>query len=254
MKFLYSFLLIIVSQINLANAQNYEKIEVACGVFPPFKMDSKYTPGVDLEVISAALGAVGKVVNYSFYPYKRAYAFVKSGQIAALCGCSYRPEREKYFEFSDLVGTLSQGIFLKNSYAGPPIRTLQDLQKLSVATMRGYALQRELANLEIKNLGVLNDHQLLQMLLNKRIDAIYAYRGVIRYEQKKMNNNELLTYFEISSQPNYVCISKAAQNSKKLQTTLARAYGSSGKMVSTSKFGINISPIISFFSSNRNLF
>ncbi|MEH6402972.1 MAG: transporter substrate-binding domain-containing protein [Sneathiella sp.] len=214
MKFAPLFLLIFAYPISLANAQDIDKINIACGVFPPFKMEDTLSPGVDLEVISAAFGAIGKVANFSFYPYKRAYAFAKSGQVDALCGCSYRPEREEIFEFSDLLGTLSQGIFLNNSYTGPTVATLKNLQGMSVATVRGYALQKELERSGIKNVGVLDNHQLLQLLLNKRVDAIYAYRDVIRYEQQKLDASEKLTYFEISSQPNYVCVSKAVKNSE----------------------------------------
>ena len=85
---------------------------------------------------------------------------------------------------------------------------------MSVATVRGYTLQKELVRSDIKNLGVLDNRQLLQLLLNKRVDAIYAYRDVIRYEQQKLETSEKLSYFEISSQPNYVCVSKAVENSE----------------------------------------
>jgi|GEM_PF-4683867 len=47
-----------------------------------------------------------------------------------------------------------------------------------------------------------------------KIDAIYAYQDVIRYELTKMNMRDRLRYIEVSSQPNYVCVSKAIQNSE----------------------------------------
>lgn len=222
MKILLSFSVFLFIQLSTTTAFASDILNFSCGDFPPFTIKNKNIPGIDIEIITAALTSVGRTAEYKFYPFKRAYELVKNGQADSLCGCSYRPEREKHFVFSDLIGNLSQGIFLNSTYAGSPIKSLQDLNTLSVATVRGYALQKELNNAGIKNLGVLDDHQLLTMLLNKRIDAIYAYRDVVQYKQKMMNVAENLTYFEISTQPTYVCISRTIPNSESLERDISR--------------------------------
>ncbi len=180
----------------------------ACSHFPPYLIENGDNQGINIDLISAAFAATGQKTEFNFYPWKRAYQLVKDGQAHSLCGCSYRPDREKIFLFSDMLGHISQGVFRKSASDNRLISKLEDLNGLSVATIRGYALQKELEARNIPNTGVLGEKQLVKMLLSERIDSIYAYKDVILYDMALLGKTEPLDYSELSSQPHYLCFSR----------------------------------------------
>lgn len=205
---------------NSAFSADDKIVNMACGTFPPYKINNAERPGIDVEVMKAAWSAVGKKSSFQFFPWKRAVILTTNGSVDGLCGCSYRPEREQKFRFSDIMGHHSQGIFIKTKNKEISIKSVADLNGLSIATVRGYAIQKELDASGIKNVGVLDHKQLVSMLLNDRVDAVYAYRDVFYYNLNKLNSSSQIRYFELNSQPYYVCISRAIPNSKDITTNL----------------------------------
>lgn len=215
--FLTTYLLLFVTALQ---AQEKRSINLACGPFPPFKIENSDKPGIDIDVIKASFLAVGRETKYSFFPWKRAVALTSNGSVDGLCGCSFTPERETSFRFSDIMGHHSQGIFTKSNRVGPRIKSLKDLKKLSVATVRGYVIQSELKALGIENVGVLDHRQLVSMLLNDRVDAVYAYRDVFLYNLMRESDSDLIDYIELKSQPYYACISRAIPDSVSITNDL----------------------------------
>ncbi|WP_028878857.1 substrate-binding periplasmic protein [Terasakiella pusilla] len=187
--------------------------QMACTNFPPFKIESKDTgtphSGIDLEVIEHAFAITNQKVAFNFYPWKRAVTMVQHGKAHALCGCDYRAEREAEYIYSDMVGFHSQGVFIPADSAIKSIHNLQELAGKTVGTVRGYALEKTLADIpDIKIAPANNGDQLLRQLVNKRVDAIYAYRDVIFYHQKLNKETTDIRYFELKSLPYYVCFSR----------------------------------------------
>lgn len=186
---------------------------LACTNFPPFKIESTTTgaphSGIDLDIIEQAFGVTGQTVSFDFYPWKRAVAMVQKGKAHALCGCDYRPEREEEYIYSDMVGFHSQGVFVTADSPITDVQSLHDLSGKTIGTVRGYALEKTLADMpNIKIAPANNGDQLLSQLLNKRVDAIYAYRDVILYRQKLSTHAGDIRYFELKSLPYYVCFSR----------------------------------------------
>ncbi|MBL4908038.1 MAG: amino acid ABC transporter substrate-binding protein [Sneathiella sp.] len=216
MKYFFASLIASVFLLSFAHAEENRHLHMACGAFPPYKIDNQEKPGIDIELMQAAWSVTKWKADYEFYPWKRAVALSKSGEADGLCGCSYRVEREEDYRFSDVMGLHSQGVFVKNKAFNEPIRSIRDLQGKTVATVRGYAVQKELDALGINNTGVLDDKQLVSMLLNDRVDAIYAYRDVVLYALDKQDKVNQVVYHEISSQPYYVCISRAVPDSRQI--------------------------------------
>ena len=205
---------------KVAYAEENKPITMAFGSFPPYKIDNADKPGIDIDVMKAAWLAMGRRSSFDFFPWKRAVALTSDGTVDGLCGCSYTPDREKIFRFSDIMGNHSQGVFVRRGKSGITINSITDLNDLSVATVRGYATQKELDSLGIENVGVLDHSQLVKMLVNRRIDAVYAYRDVFLYDIHKKNQTELVTYYELKSQPYYVCISRSIPNSQEITNAL----------------------------------
>ncbi|MCG8492329.1 MAG: transporter substrate-binding domain-containing protein [Sneathiellales bacterium] len=206
-----------------ANAQRQsEAVRFACSNFPPYNIETGGNRGISVEVISAAMRTAGIPIKFEFFPWNRAFSLVRRGEYDALCGCSYRQEREGIFAFSDTLGNVSQGVFRRPETSNITVRTLADLQKVNVATIRGYALQKELELAKIKTTPVDDEAQLIRMLISEHVNAIYAYRDTILYDLGRMNISTPLDYTEISAQPHYVCFSKINPEFKYLQQKFNR--------------------------------
>ncbi|MEH6475146.1 MAG: transporter substrate-binding domain-containing protein [Sneathiella sp.] len=188
----------------------------ACSIFPPFITGDQTDPGITPEILEAALTSVGRTSNFQNFPWKRAFKLTETGNADALCGCSYSADREDNFHFSDTLGVHSQGLFFTNEFEGEATGNLNKLKASRVATVRGYAIEKELEKNGITSIGVVDNSQLLKILLKQRVDAIYTYRDVIRFELKKQSLGTKLSYFELSSQPFYSCFSKKIPNSNAL--------------------------------------
>ncbi|MFT6558698.1 substrate-binding periplasmic protein [Sneathiella sp.] len=183
-------------------------LKFACNHFPPYNFKNQTASGMNVDVIKAALANQGRKASFDFFPFSRAMALVKNGDYDAVCGCSYREERETSFFFSDMLGNISQGVFRKKKNAEQSINSLSKLKGQTVATITGYVLQKELNENDIENVGVKDEIQLIRMLESDRVKNIYAYRDIILYDLNLMGLELPLDYSEISTQPNYVCISR----------------------------------------------
>jgi len=201
-----------------ANAQRQaEPVRFACSNFPPYNIATGSDRGISVEVISAAMRTAGISPKFDFFPWNRAYSLVRRGEYQALCGCSYRPEREGLFAFSDTLGNVSQGVFRLPASNNKSVQTLSDLESQNVATIRGYALQKELELAKVTTTPVDDEGQLIRMLISKHVNAVYAYRDNILYHLNRMGISKQLEFSEISSQPHYVCFSKVNPEYEYLQ-------------------------------------
>jgi polar amino acid transport system substrate-binding protein len=185
-------------------------IKLACTDFPPFKIKKDITSpdhhGIDLDVIKAAFAIDGYNVDFDFYPWKRALETARAGQVDGLCGCNFRPEREQQFIYSEKVGEISVGIFVNKESSLNEITDLDQLSGLSVGAVRDYATHKQLQEYpNIKIVDANDERQLLRLLLAGRIDAIYTFRDVVYYRMAQNNNTSTIRYYELNSEPYYLC-------------------------------------------------
>ncbi|WP_417820170.1 substrate-binding periplasmic protein [Terasakiella sp.] len=218
MKFAGCFLLLI---IFLANASWADTVELACTDFPPYKIKKDTSnpdhQGIDIDIIEAAFAVDGYDVDFNFYPWKRALETARIGQIDGLCGCNFRPERNKEFIYSEKVGDISLGVFLKNDSPLAKITDLKQLSGLIVGAVRDYAPHKKLQEYEdIKVVDGNDERQLLRLLQAGRIDAIYTFRDVIYYRMAQDNNKAAIRYDELNSEPYYLCFSRNGAQSTQI--------------------------------------
>ena len=189
-------------------------INMACSPFAPYKIGTaeQGREGIDVEVMRAAFAQSGHEISTTFYPWKRSKKLVETGQADGLCGCSYLPEREEVFRFSDLLGNHSQGVFLANGVELERFDSLEDLRGLTVAAVRGYAPHQELLDHGIKVQEATDDQQLLSMLQNERVQAIYSYRDIVLYTMSHQGGSGNVQYRELNSQPYYLCFSEELED------------------------------------------
>ena len=195
------------------NALDNRPVRLACNVFPPQKIAlpaATEFPGYDLEIIQAAFLAQGLTTEFSFFPWKRAYLLVKSGQYDALCSCSWLPGREADFWFSEEMGRVAKGVF---SLAGQDYTSIDDLRGKSVGVVSGYNLEDELKTAGVFNIhSVVSDDLLLNLLIYKRVDAIYSYESTIRALIKKQELSVPVHFHELESAPYYLCVTRASKD------------------------------------------
>ena len=190
-----------------------DPVKLACTSFPPFKIQDETGQrlGIDVDVARMALEVAGYKAEFSFYPWKRTVRMAEQGEVDGLCGCSYLPAREAAFVFSDILGIHSQGVFLAHQAERKQIASLDDLAGLAVGAVRGYAVIQDLKGLNIEVFEVNDDHQLLRMLMAGRVDAVYTYRDILLYNYALSGTRGDIHYYEISSQPYYLCLSRKTE-------------------------------------------
>ena len=197
-----------------SNALESRPVRMACNVFPPQKIalpSETDFPGYDLELIQAAFLAQGLTTEFGFFPWKRAYLLVKSGEYDGLCSCSWLPEREADFLYSQEMGRVAKGIFSLDlqSYA-----QLSDLRGKSVGVVSGYNLEDELRSAGVFNIqSVISDDLLFNLLSYRRVEVIYSYESTIRALMKKQQSDEVINYSELESAPYYLCVTRAGKDS-----------------------------------------
>jgi len=195
-------------------AEEIKPIEMGCNTFPPLKIDdlTGEAPGIHVEILQAAFAEAGLDFKYSFFPWKRAYSMAAKGRLDGLCSCSYRQDREPFFWFSEEIDSTSVGIItLKRNEKA--FKSLAELHHLEVGVVRGYNLENELKEEGITYFSANNENQLLAMLVERRIDAIFSFEKPIRYYARAIKSRPKLAFSIFRVSPVYVCFSKKRQRS-----------------------------------------
>jgi PAS domain S-box-containing protein len=105
--------------------------------YPPFCIvDENGKPsGFSVELMRAALGAMGRDVSFKTGPWSRVKAWLAKGEVQALPLVGRTPERENLFDFTFPYMSLHGAIVVRKNTTD--IRNLQDLDGRQVAVMAG---------------------------------------------------------------------------------------------------------------------
>ncbi len=219
-----SLLLILLSS-GYVTADTNRPITMACSSFPPYKIENPGAgpKGIDVDIMLEVFALAERKVDYQFYPWKRAVKLVEQGKVDGLCGCSYHPDRDQHFIFSDILGQLSQGVFLSDKVSLNEFNSVADLKDLSVASVRGYAVHKELIENGINAYEATNDDELLTLLENGRVDAVYSYRDTVLFALANRGKSGHVTYRELVSNPYYFCFSKKSDQAQSILSDVNRA-------------------------------
>ncbi len=151
----------------------HQTVNITVGEWPPYLSEKMENGGILMEIISEAFSLEGIKAEYKFYPWKRAYDYVKEGKHDASPGWTKTPERETLFYFSDPV-FISQGVFFHLKSKPFDWKTVDDLKKFKMGGTIGYNYGEMIQGAEatgyISMDRVATDKQNLKKLLAKRID------------------------------------------------------------------------------------
>ncbi|MFP4475619.1 MAG: PAS domain S-box protein [Desulfatibacillaceae bacterium] len=148
--------------------------------YPPFCLVNERgeADGFSVELLRAALAAMGREVTFRTGPWVEVKAWLEKGEIDALPLVGRTPEREELFDFTFPYMTLHGAIVVREGTRD--IRTLEDLEGKQVATMIGdnaeEFLRRKERGIDIRT--TLTFEQALAELTRGEHDAVFMQRLV----------------------------------------------------------------------------
>ena len=188
--------------------------------WPPFSVESQADKGVLSAVITKALATVNVKVEWVFAPGKRAVDDAIAGKVDGTFPWYKTPEREKDFEFSDVVYTNNQVFVHLKSAKFPKWHKLADLNHLKFGGKLGYSYGGEFDNLanqqKIKIERVDSDLKNIEKLLAKKIDSFainplslhYLVNTEFKKNMKEVREQLQLDTKDVSHKEMYVLVGK----------------------------------------------
>ncbi len=203
MKILFAIFIVIIFSSSRSMS---ETITVATGEYAPYSGYTLYKNGFVCHVISESFKRVGYSVNFSFFPWKRAYLEAKEGKYHATSPWVTNPKRLLYFHYSQPIYRSKALLYHLKSKPIPPWESLSDLKPYRFGATRGYTYIKEFWDLHAS--GVLNvevtntDEANLNKLLFDRID-IFPINEMVAIDliNKHFSASSQRSKFAVSSKP-----------------------------------------------------
>lgn len=189
--------------------------------FPPYEFANPMGKalGFDVEVIDRVFKDIDIDAQFKFVPWNRVINTVKKGEAAGYFSCAYKPEREAYSYYSDLLSTATQGIIVKRGFDVSGIRYVSDLKRLRIGTVEGYAANQYLkdADIEFEKIGHISNA--FPMLSRERFDALFLSLEAGMYLASEAGLSDQLAYIPMQDIPvrkYYLCFSNQLENHKEI--------------------------------------
>lgn len=156
-------------------------IRISNGDWAPFMSPTLPHHGFVSRIVTQAFALEGIAVEYTFFPWARAYVAAQRGEFDASIGWYWNEERERDFLFSDPVFVEAQVLFHLRERPVAWTR-LEDLKGLRIGATLGYTYGEAFQRLEAaRTFGVeriTSDELNLKKLLAGRLDAVVISKAV----------------------------------------------------------------------------
>ena len=219
--FVKASLLLIFLAFNLTVAARSAPLVFLADHFPPYEFANPMGKalGFDVEVIDRVFKDIDVDAQFKFVPWNRVINTVKKGEAAGYFSCAYKPEREAYSYYSDLLSTATQGIIVKRGFDVSGIRYVSDLKRLRIGTVEGYAANQYLkdADIEFEKIGHISNA--FPMLSRERFDALFLSLEAGMYLASEAGLSDQLAYIPMQDIPvrkYYLCFSNQLENHKEI--------------------------------------
>lgn len=175
-------------------------LRMAVEVDPPYVLPG-HEPmgaGIDIDIARQAL-ALGQGPDFrvQMLPFRRALILLESGQADLTLGLGITPERERYLAFSQPYGGEVRHQFITATGSRVVVRALDDLRRLRVGLVRGYAYPEGVARtVPQPSSWASSKSSLLRMVVAQRIDV-----AVIEAEAARWVAGELGLQSALQAQP-----------------------------------------------------
>jgi len=211
---------LVISSVSMAD----EKIRLTNGEWPPFLSKDLKHYGVASHVVESAFKNVGIVVEYGFFPWKRAYTLAQRGDWDGSVIWGPSKERKKDFYFSDPVAN-DVTVFFHLKSKPFDWKNYSDLKGLKIGATLSYDYGEDFAineaNGSIKVDRAVKDETSFKKLLKRRI-VIFACNLDVGYSLiHKLYPIETASLFTnhprpVKESPLALILSKKIDNNKQL--------------------------------------
>ena len=197
-------------------SDEHQTVTLACNPFPAAMIaDNNTMPGFDVEILRAAFATRNIKLLTPFYPWKRAYFLARAGHVDGLCSCSYLPERDADFLFSDVLGNVQAAFYSTREHVFDLIDK-EDASKMTIGVVSGYSLEAFARNDKFDVVIANSEKMLVNLLISNRIDAALSFSVPMDYyllngdEDGVPDANKIKTKV-IDRNPYYSCISRKTE-------------------------------------------
>jgi polar amino acid transport system substrate-binding protein len=160
-------------------------VRLTNGEWPPFMSNKLPGGGILSRIVAEAFRSVGITVQYTYFPWVRAYEEAKDGHYDGSVGWAPNPERLRWFDYSEVVITADMVFFQRKNHS---VRwnTLSDLAPYRIGTTRGdyysdeFAALQKAGKLKVDE-SATNEEDNFHKLLRGRIDLFPIERHVGLY-------------------------------------------------------------------------
>ena len=215
MRLLLSTLLVSVS--SLASARS---LTVSAPDWPPFYIheDNSKGKGMAWEILEICASRIDKNAVFDMYPIRRMFKYMERGELDVNL-MSFKPDRAKTLDYGkELVFENQYDVWARASLK-KPIKSIADLNNLSIAQMVGLRPSDEFrswfdnrlkSNSPIETLQLNHPEQVFEMLAHDRIDATVISSQEARWRTKRMGISSKVkdTGFSLKSHSYFVVIAK----------------------------------------------
>ena len=165
-----------------------EKVRITSGEWPPYISPSLKHDGVVSRIVKEAFTLEGVNVEYGYFPWKRSYDYANNGSWDGTIAWIWNEEREQIFYYSDPIFISKRSFFYLSSYSFD-WKSMEDLKGIRIGAQLGSNYGTPFQEAEKSGLidvvRVKNFHQLMYMLINKRVDVIPMSDNVAYYTLQK---------------------------------------------------------------------
>ena len=160
-------------------------------------------------------------LSFKVVPWKRALEMTRIGVADGILAPIHTEEREKFLYYPSEAIMVEKTVFL--GLKGTPLKIARtdDLEKIEVGVVRGYAYTPEFDNnTRIKKIVCNNEQEMVNMIDAGRIPVIIGEETVLRYVGKTMTPPvDFDTLLVLTEAPNYACFSRKALGEKGQELT-----------------------------------
>ncbi|MGY5539484.1 substrate-binding periplasmic protein [Vibrio brasiliensis] len=198
-------------------------IKIAAGNWPPFIGEQLEDYGYVGKTITDVFAKQGYLVEFHFFPWKRAYKQASEGDFVATAVWMFAQERTEYFLFSDPVAQEQFVFFHRKDY---PFQwqSLADIKGKHLGGGLGYSygvnLDKMLADEEITINRVETPNKAFQLLKYRRVELVPEEKNIGLFTLGKMpiETQELITYNPkpFLTNDSYLLFSKAHPEAEEL--------------------------------------
>jgi polar amino acid transport system substrate-binding protein len=201
-------------------------INIAFDNYPPYHYWVDGVPtGLHIDLIDEIFSRIEASHSYVRRPWKRSLQDIKNGEITALCAGMKNSAREKYAYYPSRHLSLETNWVISLARKNMDISSLQDLKGLSIGTIAGYSYGvafDSFPNLNKFERG--NEQDLIEMLVNERVDVIVGSDLVIRHVAKILGVEHFLKFdIKLTSDPLYLIMSKAVSSNEQMLELVSKA-------------------------------